>query len=1127
MKRWISGTLAFLMVVLLFPAAPIVAESVAAVEGYTLIYDYPADLCDFTVYDWHDAEKTPIDSGGMLPYNTEKNRAYGVFTISNIAEGYRIADFLVNGVSRKDAMINGAYGGCAITINTDSTLKVVLEEVPEQLATIQSVELYTHQLAQAGSVPAANITFGVDLKGLHAVVTYADGESYPSYFASADWEYSTDGGVTWITVPGWGRSTNFNAAWSGFSNPIFCDPAMDFMTMQNYKLRVKAIPKEYYSTVSDSAGVYSPVVSVNSTGDAGSEGGEETTLHKLTAPTNLIWGTHYHTGEDGETQEIDIAGMMSWTVADTVYDHKYQLNVYHENDSQNPVFSNVWIYRAGSRAERTDHDFSNQFPSEDLPDGAYYFTLQALGDGESTSDSDVVTSGTWNYVNPNIRHEAPSYPEWNFPMVYWDNYEFTYDDYTSGYSVEYWYSATDGEAASTENLKRLGGYIWFFGEGNYNTFHTIPQSAILKNGAGYYYFTVTSRSRDILTVSHSEKTLSEACYFAGDLVTELTDDGVLTVVDQAAAEGCGWDWDGSTLTLEAVEGFSVKAVRFLPYVPEATITLNSDVTLDASQVKISSYEYRPAIQLEAPEGLLEICTGEYTLTALSGERTIYSGGSMNIVNSTVEATVTSYGEGIYVDRGNLLIQNATVTVSTGGYGEAIYVHGIRTGEEDTCEMGELTIVESTVVASSMDEEGSGIGNALYSDGDMLIVESNITAYGGNNGIGNDCGGVTIKDSTVDSVGEYLGIFSYHGITIENSNVIAEGTRAIEIASRTDELPKVETFVLKKGKITEPKVHQVALAAITYPWEDTVVSVVYDADESDAEVWTPATWVVIVPAEEEPTLNEQLSDLIPKEENVKIQVSQVQTALDGKTEELSAAMNAQLQGEENGTMELIRQLEAATGVSVAVTPTESVPFEGGSILGAALNADAQSEKVELVLDGASADLEMPEEYVNLDFLAFSMVLSGAVDADSNAENGQQLIVPVQITLPIPEGVSPEFLLLIHFLTGTNDFEIIQPKIVDNTITFVTDGFSDYALVNLVSAKEHTDGVEVKLAGTSGKTAIAAVYSGDGRMVGTVTMTNGMGKILCDPAEAVEVHFFLLDGSHAPVAPMKTVTLKEQQ
>jgi len=249
--------------------------------GYTLNFVYDDDLCDFSAMDWYTDE--PVENGGILPINVEKNSAYGQFSISNIADGYRIASVFVNDKDRSSTFIGGAYGGCALTISEDSTITVTLEPIPEVLPDIASVAIYTGQMADKSSVLAETVTFGETLSGLHAEILFADKGSYPSYYAACDWQYSTDGKI-WNDLYVWGTRTDFNAAWSGFANTI----KVDFMTLENYQLRVMVTPKEYYSTAGEADCIYSAPVLVNPT--TGEGGGEVPEVPEVTVTASGTYG---------------------------------------------------------------------------------------------------------------------------------------------------------------------------------------------------------------------------------------------------------------------------------------------------------------------------------------------------------------------------------------------------------------------------------------------------------------------------------------------------------------------------------------------------------------------------------------------------------------------------------------------------------------------------------------------------------------------------------------------------------------------------------------------------------------------------------------------------------------------
>ena len=113
---------------------------------------------------------------------------------------------------------------------------------------------------------------------------------------------------------------------------------------------------------------------------------------------------------------------------------------------------------------------------------------------------------------------------------------------------------------------------------------------------------------------------------------------------------------------------------------------------------------------------------------------------------------------------------------------------------------------------------------------------------------------------------------------------------------------------------------------------------------------------------------------------------------------------------SGIMESIAALEEAVGGPAAVEVSEAAAaFDVSqvSIVGANLNnAESESAPITLVLD-------KPEEEHVLDTLYNSAVaVSFSMDLE-NVKDTENLDVPVKITLPIPETINPNFLVILHY------------------------------------------------------------------------------------------------------------------
>ena len=196
-------------------------------------------------------------------------------------------------------------------------------------------------------------------------------------------------------------------------------------------------------------------------GDVEDDGEVPPEIHKLTAPKDLKWGVYY---KDGDGTAVSYPGMIAWTVTDADYEAKYEVYVYKVGEEE-PIFRNIWTHRANKNIYKNDHDFVSNMDPED---GQYYFTIQALGDGETTEDSDLVTSGIWTYTYPNQTIKPTSGLFWGkvdeYDAACWTPNP---DVNSGGFIVEFWYSAYDASATSLDDLKRVSGFIYYATEPGY------------------------------------------------------------------------------------------------------------------------------------------------------------------------------------------------------------------------------------------------------------------------------------------------------------------------------------------------------------------------------------------------------------------------------------------------------------------------------------------------------------------------------------------------------------------------------------------------------------------------------------------------------------------------------------
>lgn len=151
---------------------------------------------------------------------------------------------------------------------------------------------------------------------------------------------------------------------------------------------------------------------------------------------------------------------------------------------------------------------------------------------------------------------------------------------------------------------------------------------------------------------------------------------------------------------------------------------------------------------------------------------------------------------------------------------------------------------------------------------------------------------------------------------------------------------------------------------------------------------------------------------------------------------------------------MQELETYTGgalIEVTADMTGTINAGQVSIIGASLNNPTDSAKpVKLVISGAEEDDPIPEGYSRASAIRFSMELENVVS--------DPLAVPVKITLPVPSGIAPDALVILHYHVPGEDPEEIQPYIFQQDgqyyASFVLTRFCDFIMT--VPASERTPG-----------------------------------------------------------------------
>ena len=136
----------------------------------------------------------------------------------------------------------------------------------------------------------------------------------------------------------------------------------------------------------------------------------------------------------------------------------------------------------------------------DMESGTYYFTLRSLGDDQTYSDSETVTSPEWVYTKPETRLEQVTNLRWEGRTACWDAPAGT-EGKNVTYSVEF-YRRREYWSGSPDNITvywdDIGGYT-----GQSETSALLTDRILSFGGTGLYAFRVQAISWDISEVYNS------------------------------------------------------------------------------------------------------------------------------------------------------------------------------------------------------------------------------------------------------------------------------------------------------------------------------------------------------------------------------------------------------------------------------------------------------------------------------------------------------------------------------------------------------------------------------------------------------------------------------------------------
>ncbi len=242
-------------------------------------------------------------------------------------------------------------------------------------------------------------------------------------------------------------------------------------------------------------------------------------LIQLAAPSDLEWGVDYN--YDG-TFDAYVPGVISWTV-NAPTQNVYHIDIYRVGNDDDFIVGATHYF--SSTTEYTKLSVGTFL--EDVEDveesGTYYFTIYAVGDGTTYSDSEVVTSDTWTFEKPSDQLPVATGLTWaendwdDSPIsAVWD--ALADESYVYGFEV----NVAVSDTADGADKEWAGSSVYYACDNE----HELDANYEFANGGvGYYFYRVRYLSNDITTIFNSDwSDWSEPYYFDGvysDISTTL------------------------------------------------------------------------------------------------------------------------------------------------------------------------------------------------------------------------------------------------------------------------------------------------------------------------------------------------------------------------------------------------------------------------------------------------------------------------------------------------------------------------------------------------------------------------------------------------------------------------------
>ena len=310
---------------------------------------------------------------------------------------------------------------------------------------------------------------------------------------------------------------------------------------------------------------------------------------QVSTPTGLEWceaasTIDYATSDDPASNGT--RNIFPWDIVwNRVKDgsNQYDIKIYKDGTL---IDESDWSFDATDISEQFAVDVFRILPRES---GTYTFTIQALGDGQDLTDSEIATSEAKEYIAPSAQLATPTNLRWDGAIARWDAVESA-----GSYEIDWFFSETaEGPfepAGST--------WGWSLNDEDSNS-KKLEDWVVVNHGAGYYAFKIRALSNAVDEIRTSEISALSPIYSTDGATTTVSDS-----LDQIITDL------GSRADVEA----AVEAVKQLDR-DELRIAMEADRSENGVTSKIETIEDETGIKLstEVDDGI-DMDTSKISMT---------------------------------------------------------------------------------------------------------------------------------------------------------------------------------------------------------------------------------------------------------------------------------------------------------------------------------------------------------------------------------------------------------------------------------------------------------------------------------------------------------------------------------